>query len=832
VSRAGRALDRPAAEIPERRRLAGPLLGAALPARYTASAPLMLLADVAVPVPLARPFTYSVPAALAASVAPGARVVCELGRRRVVGVVLEVGERERAEGAPALKPIAAVVDPEPVVGAELLRFLLELAAYYFAPVGEVLRLALPALERGQVRDLRQQGALAFDEEPGGARQVGGRRVAFARPTDALEAPGTLRGQAAAVLAVLRANGEQPVARLAQTFGGARAAVKKLVGLGLVAVEEREPPRDPFFQAAEARDAPPELNAAQAEAAARIAAALAAPGATPRAFLLFGVTGSGKTEVYLRAIAACRAAGRGALVMVPEIALTPQLVSRFRARFGDDVAVLHSALGDADRHAMWKRLRSGELSVAIGARSALFAPIGDLGLVIVDEEHDGSFKQEEGVRYNARDMALLRAHRAGAVCVLGSATPSLESVALVDKGKVAQLDLPDRAVREASLPAVTIIDLRRIGAGPTGNKLVSLPLHRAIEDTLRAGEQAIIFLNRRGFAPSVVCEECGTVETCKACSVALTYHRGPRPRAPAPAGPLLARVEAEARARAVLDDAVPDPSGRLRCHYCDFVAPVPPVCSACGRGVLALEGLGTERLEATLAEAFPAARVARLDRDVADGPRSQAILDRMRAGAIDILVGTQMVTKGHDLPNVTLVGVVNADAALSLPDFRAAERGFQLLVQVAGRAGRRDRPGRVLIQTRNPEHHAVRFAAKHDVAGFLARELVDRREVDYPPFSRLALVRVDAPDEAVAREAVARLAAVARRTPEVQSRRVEVLGPAVAPIARLRGRFRFRLLVRARDRAPLRAVLGALHELRDDMDRSVRVALDVDPVAML
>jgi primosomal protein N' (replication factor Y) len=792
----------------------------------------MLVADVAVPVPLARAFSYAVPAAHATQVAPGARVVCELGRRRVVGVVLDVAEREPREGAPPLKPIAAVLDPEPILGPELLRFLVELASYYFAPIGEVLRLALPALERAEVRGLRDQGALAFDEEPGGARQVGGRRVAYARPTDAIEAPGSLRGQAAAILALLRASGEQPVARLADRFTSARAAVKKLASLGLVAIDEREPPRDPFFQAPEARDAPPELNEAQAGAVGRIAGALADPSAAERAFLLFGVTGSGKTEVYLRAIAACREARRGALVMVPEIALTPQLVARFRARFGDDVAVLHSALSEADRHAMWKRLRSGELEVAIGARSALFAPVRDLGLVIVDEEHDGSFKQEEGVRYNARDMALLRAHRVGAVCVLGSATPSLESFALAKKGKLALLTLPERAVREATLPAVTVVDLRRNGAGPTGDKLISLPLHRALEATLKAGEQAIVFLNRRGFAPSVVCEECGSVETCKACSVALTYHRGPRPRAQAPAGPLLAKVEAAARARAAAEEATLDPGGRLRCHYCDFVGPLPPACTACGRGELALEGLGTERLEAALAEAFPSARVARLDRDVADGARSQAILDKMRAGGVDILVGTQMVTKGHDLPNVTLVGVVNADAALSLPDFRAAERGFQLLVQVAGRAGRRDRPGRVLVQTRNPEHHAVRFAARHDVPGFLERELVDRGEVDYPPFTRLALVRVDAADEKVARAAAARLATTARATPEGEARRVDVLGPAAAPIARLRGRYRFRVLLRARDRGPLRAVLVAIFRARDALDRAVRVVVDVDPVAML
>jgi primosomal protein N' (replication factor Y) (superfamily II helicase) len=750
-----------------------------------------LLADVAVPVPLSRAFTYAVPPELAAAIKPGARVVCELGKRRLVGVVLGVADRSLP--GVKLKPIAAVVDPEPILPAELLAFLVQLGGYYFAPIGEVLRLALPAMERDQVRALGAQGELQGD-----VRQVGGRKIAYARPTDAIEPAGSLRGQAAAVLALLRANGDQPVARLEERFGNARAAVKKLVDLGLAVVEQREPPRDPFFASPEARDQPPELNDAQASAAAKIEGALAA--GAHQAFLLFGVTGSGKTEVYLRAIAACLARGKGALVMVPEIALTPQVVARFRARFGDDLAVVHSGLADADRHAMWTRLRRGEVRVAIGARSALFAPVPDLGLLIVDEEHDGSFKQEEGVRYHARDMALLRGYRSGAVVVLGSATPSIESMGLVKKGKLHELDLPDRAVREATLPAVTIVDIRRIGAGPTGDRLISLPLHRALEQTLAAKEQAILFLNRRGFAPSVICESCGAIETCRSCSVALTFHR----------------------AR----------GGRLRCHYCDFEGPLPPVCSACSAPALALEGLGTEKLEATIAAAFPGARVARLDRDVAGGDKSEAILARMRRGEIDVLVGTQMVTKGHDLPSVTLVGVVNADASLSLPDFRAAERGFQLLVQVAGRAGRHDKPGKVLIQTRSPDHPAIEFASRHDVRGFLERELRDRHEVGYPPFSRLALLRIDAADEEVARAAAGKLAAAAKTSPDALARRVAVLGPAAAPIARLRGRFRFRVMLRAKDRGPLRAVLEGLGDLRESADRRVRVVVDVDPNSML
>lgn len=780
-----------------------------------------LLADIAVPIPLAYAFTYEVPAAMAPLLKPGARVVCELGKRRVLGVVLNIAERE----APAhvnLKPIRALVDPQPILPRELLSFLQELSSYYFAPIGEVLRLALPALERDSIEAMKEQGELLSLSR---VKQIRARQILFAAPTDAIEAQGSLRGQAAALLSLLRATGEQPVSRLEKQFGNARAAVKKLSALGLVKTFERDAPRDPFFASPEARDAPPVLNEAQAAATLAIEQKLKDPKTqAPSAFLLFGVTGSGKTEVYLRAIASCLEMKRGALVMVPEIALTPQLVARFRARFGDSLAVMHSGLSDADRHAMWSSLRKAQVRVAIGARSALFAPVLDLGLLIVDEEHDPSFKQEEGVRYHARDMALLRAHRAGAVCILGSATPSLEAVMLAKRGKLSELVLPERAHKEASMPAVSLIDLRRIGAGPSGSKLLSIPLHRALEETLKAGEQAILFLNRRGFAPSVVCDACGTVETCLACSVALTFHRG-RKGAGAPKGDLFHQIDNQ-------NDEILTQGGRLRCHYCDFDGPLPKTCAACGAPKLVLEGVGTERLEDLISASFPNARIARLDRDVAGAMKSQAIIAKMRSGEIDILVGTQMVAKGHDLPNVTLVGVINADAALSLPDFRAAERGFHLLVQVSGRAGRKDLKGRVLIQTRSPEHAALRFASKHDVNGFIEQELRDRREVGYPPFTRLGLIRIDAIDEEVARRVASHVAAQVRASAGARAGQVDVLGPAAAPIARLRGRFRFRVLVRAIERGPLRQALGIAALIRDQSKENTRIVIDVDPVTML
>ncbi len=750
---------------------------------------VMPLADVALPVPLPRVFTYSVPDALAARVASGARVVCSMGSRRMVGVVLAVRE---GEPPPKVKPLLSVVDGEPSVPADLLAFLRDVAHYYLAPIGEVVRLALPPIERDVAREMEEPTLFAKT-----SRGVGARQVQWVRPSDAAPPTARLGAQAAAILAHLRGVGPLPLARLQERWPSARGAVKRLAEDGLVVVEAREAVTDPFFAEAAPRDTPPEATAPQVAAIAAIGAALEAHRAAT--FLLHGVTGSGKTEVYLRAIAAARAAKVGVIVLVPEIALTPQLVSRFRARFGDDVAVLHSGLTATERHAMWRRLHEGEVDVAIGARSALFAPVRALGLVIVDEEHDPSFKQEEGVRYHARDMAIYRAHRAGGVCVLGSATPSLESEHLVRSGKAEKLLLPDRA-RAQSMPRVEILDLRRIGAGPTGDKRISLPLHRAIAQTLLAKEQTILFLNRRGFSPSVRCEACGEMCTCPSCSVALTFHK---------------------RAGAV-----------LRCHYCEYEIGMPAACPKCAAPALALEGLGTEKLEDTLAEAFPEARVARLDRDVGSGRAVEKILDRVRAREIDILVGTQMVTKGHDLPHVTLVGVINADAALSIPDFRAAERAFQLLVQVGGRAGRGDVPGRVLVQTYDPDNEAIVFARRHDVPGFLECELQNRKELMFPPFSRMAMVRVDGPDEGEAREAARHLQRAAAKVASELGMIVDVKDVSTAPLARLRNRFRFRIVIRSADRAALRKTLLAVERARGDLPRAIRSSIDVDPVQFL
>lgn len=741
----------------------------------------MLLARVAVPVPLGQAFTYSVPSELVESVRRGARVLCEFGRRRVLGVVLDVGEREPDISPEKIKALRAVVDREPVLPEELLGFLQELSRYYVAPIGEVMQLALPAMERSAAR--------ALGESVKG--RVTGRPVQIAHATEVT--PERLSGKAGELLAALREAGSLSLAELTERWPSARAIVKRLSAAGAVRIEERELASDPFFENTVARDVPPELTAAQATAVQAIAHKLEQR--ERGAFLLDGVTASGKTEVYLRTVQRVTELGRCAIVLVPEIALTPQLVTRFRARLGDEIAVLHSGLGEGERHAMWKALRAGKLRVAVGARSALFAPVQDLALICVDEEHDGSFKQEEGVRYNARDMALLRAHRSNAVCVLGSATPAISTLALVDQKRLEHLVLPSRARSTSILPSVEIVDLRRTGPGPGRERLLSVRLFRELERVLAEKGQAILFLNRRGFSPSLVCDDCGLIAECPNCAVALTLHRS--------AG------------------------NRLRCHYCDYSAPLLTRCQRCAGEHLAEEGAGTERIESVLSETLPGARVGRLDRDVASGAKSEKVLARMRDGELDILVGTQMVTKGHDLPMVTLVGVLNADAALSFPDYRAAERSFHIFVQVAGRAGRGSVPGKVLIQTRQPEHPAIVCAANHDVKSFVAQELEARRELLYPPFSRLALLRLDAVEEERALHAAERIANLARRA---GGEPVKVLGPAPAPIARLRNRYRFHVLLRAVERADLKKSLLAV--ARAEVDRQVRLAIDVDPVSML
>ncbi len=734
------------------------------------------------------------PEELAGRLRPGARVAVPFHRRKLAAFVVR-GREAAPEGVTRVFRVAGLLEEEPIFPAELFAFLEEAARYYLHPLGEVLRAAAPALPTGALRRLKAGGFLATGETLPG-RKVAHVKALFATRTES-EAPGRLGTRQRALLTVLEERGEEvPLAELRAHVREARSVLRGLADKGLVVLEERETLADPFFGKPVAREPPPKLRPAQAHATGVLCRALGEE--TPGAFLLHGVTGSGKTEVYLRVIAEALERERGALLLVPEIALTPQLVHRFRARFGDALAVLHSALGERERDDAWRRLRRGELKLAVGARSALFAPVPELGVLVVDEEHDGSFKQEEGFRYQARDMALFRAQRAGALCVLGSATPSLETFERARQGRLGHLSLPERATAQA-LPPVEIVDMRRQRRTPSGHALLSGPLDGAIRNCLDAEDQAILFLNRRGFAPNVRCTSCGEAVECPTCSVTLTEHRR---------------------------------QGVLRCHYCDYAQPRPDRCPSCGADALESLGLGTEQLEGMLAERFAPARVARLDRDVATGRSVEAVLERLRRGEIDLLVGTQMVTKGHDVPGVTLVGAVLADQSLAFPDFRAAERTFQLLSQVAGRAGRGERPGRVLFQTFLPEHAAIRAAAAHDYEAFFTSERDEREALGYPPFGRMVAVRVDAADEARARHTADELARVVRGLAVHRSGDVMVLGPAAAPIARLRGRYRFRFLLRGRQLRPVRHAAQAVAARIDAGIGNARAVVDVDPVSML
>ncbi len=803
--------------------------------------------EVAVALPVTQIYTYAVPAALAARIVPGARVLVPFRGRGLAGIVVRAPAPAPGGDVKILLVKDVTADP---VAPELVGLALWIAEYYEAPPGEALRLVVPvgtdtssamivtltargratldgdeapALPPRQQRLLARLGmadgpvarteltrwkddldglcaaglAEIADERAAPRNRLARERVASVAPGFDLATAQTLLARAPkrrAVLDRLRAaGGPVAVTVLAEQVPGAAAALRELVAAGLAVVEEREVALSALEAGAELPAQPP-IPTLTAEQAVAVGAINGAAGSGFAAFLLHGVTGSGKTEVYLRVIAQALDRGQGAIVLVPEISLTPQLAARFRGRFGDQVAVLHSGMSDRDRLGEWQRLHDGRARIALGARSAVFAPVAELGVIVVDEEHDGSFKQDEGVRYHGRDVALVRAQRAKAVCVLGSATPSLESFAAAVAGRYRLLSMPTRATG-APMPTVQIVDLRIWM--PDADAMLSAPLAAALEETVAAGDQAILFLNRRGFATFVVCRACGHAFRCRDCAVSLTYHQA---------------------------------ADRLVCHYCAFTAKVPETCPACKKvGAIERKGLGTEKVAQAIAARFPTARVARLDRDVASGAGAEAVLARVARREVDILVGTQMVTKGHDFPGVTLVGVLCADLALSLPDFRAAERTFQLLTQVAGRAGRGARAGRVLIQTYKPEVDAVACAARHDYLAFFAAEDEARADLAYPPHGRMCAIRIDGEDDAAVARAAEHLGALAVALARKEGDTVIVRGPAPAPLARLRGRTRWQIWLRAADRVPLRRVVRGL--LAAEI-RGARVAADVDPLATL
>jgi primosomal protein N' (replication factor Y) len=719
---------------------------------------------VLLPLPLAGPYDYAVPEGWGVP-QPGTLVAAPLGGRVLAGAVWH-GAPDGTVPEAKLRPLAALL-PAPAMTAPLMRLVDWVARWTLSPPGAVLRMALSVPAALSEPRVRSGLVLAEGVEPATLPKA--------------------RARVAAVLA------EAPVpwsaADLARAAGVGPGVVKAMRDAGLlvaVAMPEGAPPR--------LGGAPPALSPAQAEAAAVLRAAVAErrPGAT----LLDGVTGSGKTEVYLEAVAEAVARGRQALVLLPEIALSAQVIARFRARFGADPHVWHSEVTGARRRDTWRAVAEGRAPIVVGARSALFLPFPDLGLIVVDEEHETAFKQEDGVAYHARDMALVRAHLTGIPAILVSATPSLETLANVARGRHARLHLPERH-GSAGMPRVEAIDLR--ATPPPRGQFLSPPLAAAIGETLGRGEQALLFLNRRGFAPLTLCRGCGHRFQCPNCTAWLVEHRYAR---------------------------------RLECHHCGHAEPVPPACPECGaEGSLTPVGPGVERIAAECRERFAGARIAEMSSDTVHGAHTAAHYAAMIGNReVDLVIGTQLVAKGWHFPHLTLVGVVDADLGLAGGDLRAAERSFQVLHQVGGRAGRADRPGRVLLQTWAPGHPVMRALVSGDVDRFVAEEMAERRAGGWPPFGRLAALIVSSPDQAAADEAAE---ALRRAAPGADGagEGFRVLGPAPAPLSILRGQHRRRLLLKAARGVDVQALLWAWLA-RAEVPRAARVDVDVDPVSFL
>jgi primosomal protein N' (replication factor Y) len=762
---------------------------AAVPATLTG-----LFADIVFDRPLDHAYTYVVPERLTQAIAVGKRVLAPFGKgdRSTVGYCVRLSDQGPSSER-SIKELGRVLDEEPLLDDKLLRLTRWLADYYLCGWGQVLNAVVPA---------------------GARKQAGTRSTVFLEAipeTELTQPPPKLSAKQTAALEHLRRAGKalEP-ARLAQLANCGLGPVDALVEKGVVRRTFRR--IDRFLDSTDDDDIEPgpqtiTLNGDQLKAWAPIEEAVQR--GEYHAFLLHGVTGSGKTELYLRAIEQTVQQGKEALVLVPEISLTPQTIQRFRGRFGD-VAVLHSHLGDAERGGQWRRVASGQVQVVVGARSAVFAPTRRLGLIVIDEEHESSFKQESTPRYHARDVAVMRARLENIPILLGSATPSLESWHNAERGQYTLLKLPNR-VLDRAMPRVALVDMRheKPGGGSAGAislskfNALSGSLERAMREALKTGGQVMLLLNRRGFSTHVYCPLCGHVESCKFCDLALTHHRQ---------------------------------RGVLLCHYCGYEQMPSDRCPQCGHASIRFQGLGTEKLEAEIEAKFSGFVVRRMDSDTMKRPGSHAqVLSAFRHGLIHILLGTQMIAKGLDFPNVTLVGVINADVGLHVPDFRSAERTFQLLAQVAGRTGRGERGGKVLVQTFDPEQPAVALAARHDFLKFAEVELAHRKAHNYPPYQRLARLIIRSHVAEAAEKFAERLAksfeAAFKKLESAGSASVRLLGPAEAPVFRLKGYYRFHFQLQSASSALLHQVLReVLPAARPPSN--VEFTLDVDPHNML
>jgi primosomal protein N' (replication factor Y) len=819
--------------------------------------------SVAVPVPAVDLLTYEVPAEWQTP-AVGARVLVPVGTRTLTGCV--VSDADAPGEHVKVRMLADVLDARAFLPPDVVRLALWVAEYYVSPPGEAVATAMPprawveSERRVQItpagleaapreRGIRGRILQLLDKKPAPLARLA-RRLAAASSTraprgihavaNALAADGLVQieqplvGQADAFktekVAAITAqgleipatgNGDSPVLTREQSrFLGERQrealealrgspegltfaalgdrgidsdTLKRLATRRLVSIFSRRVDRDPFETAVTTggADVILSLTAEQQAAVETLSARL--NGRMFHPALLHGVTGSGKTEIYLRLARGCQQSGRSVLMLVPEIALTPAVAARFRSAFGERVAIQHSALSDGERHDQWHRVRDGHVDVVVGTRSAVFAPLTNLGLIVVDEEHDGSYKQDETPRYNGRDVAVMRARESAALVVLGSATPSLETYYNTINGRYEKIVLT-RRVLDRPLASVRIVDMREEYATEGPDVILSRTLTEALHETLDRGEQAIVLLNRRGYAAAVFCRQCGNTAECPNCSVSLTVHLQSR---------------------------------RARCHYCNYSLTVPKTCPKCAAPYLDYIGYGTERVEHEIADLFPAARVERLDRDtVRRRGAITAMLARFAAGEVDILVGTQMVAKGHDFPRVTLVGVISADVGLGLADFRAAERTFQLLTQVAGRAGRGEAPGIAVVQTLFPKHYSIRHACRQDYAAFVEEELRYRKAMRYPPVVALINTIVRGPTLSDAMTMATDLTRRIRRGP----RDLRVLGPAPAPLSRLRGEHRAQFFLKGTNRTMMRTALVAAIDASPEVKR--QIAVDVDPLSVL
>ena len=805
--------------------------------------------EVAVALPVYKTFTYSVPEDLLPFISIGKRILVPFGRRRVTGYILGTSP-EISSGE--IKHILDVLDEQPLFPQSMIPFFQWMSDYYKHPIGDAIKNGLPGgltlydyasialteagkialkencitplernvlmlLEAGPVRlknlslkldqivpaaliqSLERDGRISKIRELKSAATKSRmeRFVTLANVTLPFERLSKPRKK---ILAILQSNGEISVADLKIQVPGAVRLIRALDKDGYLKIRLKRVYRDPFGEPI-APDRAPDLNVEQRNAVAQITGCL---GHGYTTFLLQGVTGSGKTEVYMQVAAETLSKGKRVLVLVPEIALITQMERRFRARFGERIAVLHSGLSAGERFDQWSRILAQEADIAIGARSAIFAPFADIGLIVVDEEHDTSYKQESSLRYNARDLAVVRAKLNDCVALLGSATPSIQSRYNATAKKFIEVKLKKR-IKSRPLPEIKIVDLRQERGYRGVRRFITPVLQQAITDSLQRKEQVLLFLNRRGFANLALCASCGNPLRCKHCDISLTFHQK---------------------------------ANAFRCHYCGFSQAATSNCQSCGSSDIKKLGLGTEKIEAAINELFPAARIARMDRDTTTRKGSIVkLLKGLRDQTIDILIGTQMIAKGHDFPGITLVGIICADLSLSFPDFRAGERTFQLLAQVSGRAGRGASPGRVILQTYNPDHFSILAAKKQDFNSFFDQEMSFRKVLNYPPFSRMIQLKISGKDKLKTRELAQSLGDLCKTLKAARPSlydSVEIMGPIEASLTKIAKRYRWQILLKGMQTGALHQFIGQL--LADNSTafhhRQVRVVIDVDPISLL